>query len=44
MNRSIRTRFFLLLAALAPGILALQPANVDTQTQGARRPHRRRFK
>jgi len=38
MNRSIRTRFFLLLAALAPGILALQPANVDAQTQGARPP------
>jgi TRAP-type uncharacterized transport system substrate-binding protein len=36
MNRSIRTRFFLLLAALAPGILALQPADVDAQTQGAR--------
>jgi TRAP-type uncharacterized transport system substrate-binding protein len=38
MNRSIRTRIFLLLAALAPGILALQPANVDAQTQGAHPP------
>jgi TRAP-type uncharacterized transport system substrate-binding protein len=38
MNTSIRTRILLLLAALAPGILALQPANVDAQTQGPRPP------
>jgi TRAP-type uncharacterized transport system substrate-binding protein len=38
MNTSIRTPFLLLLAALAPVILALQPANVDAQTKGVRPP------
>ncbi|HEY0569429.1 MAG TPA: TAXI family TRAP transporter solute-binding subunit, partial [Xanthobacteraceae bacterium] len=36
MNMHFRTRLLALLAALAPIILALQPANVNAQTQGVR--------
>ena len=36
MNTLSRPRLLLLLAALAPIILALQPADVDAQTQSAR--------
>src|SRR3979411_2326953 len=40
MNTLLRPRLVLLLAALAPVILALQPANVDAQTQSGRPPQR----
>jgi TRAP-type uncharacterized transport system substrate-binding protein len=36
MNPFFRTHFLRLLAAMAPVILALQPANVDAQTQSVR--------
>jgi TRAP-type uncharacterized transport system substrate-binding protein len=36
MNTLLRPRLLLLLAALAPVILALQPANVDAQTRSVR--------
>jgi TRAP-type uncharacterized transport system substrate-binding protein len=38
MKMFFRTRFLLLVAALAPVILALQPADVDAQTQSVRPP------
>ena len=38
MNIFFRSRVLLLLAALAPVILALQPANVGAQTQSVRAP------
>jgi len=38
MNTLPRTRLLFLLAVAAPVILALQPANVDAQTQSARPP------
>lgn len=41
MNIFFRSRFLLLLAALAPVVLALEPADVDAQTtQGVRAPRR----
>src|ERR1700737_3506938 len=36
MNTLLRPRLLLLLAALAPVILVLQPAHVDAQTRGGR--------
>jgi hypothetical protein len=38
MNTLLRPRLLFLLAVAAPVILALQPANVDAQTQSARPP------
>src|ERR1700686_1933083 len=40
MNTLLRPRLLLLLAVLAPVILALQPANVDAQTKSVRPPQR----
>jgi hypothetical protein len=40
MNTLSRPRLLLLLAALAPVILVLQPANADAQTQSVRPPQR----
>jgi TRAP-type uncharacterized transport system substrate-binding protein len=40
MNTLFRSRLLLVLTMLAPVILALQPANVDAQTQRARPPQR----
>ncbi|MGZ5874313.1 MAG: TAXI family TRAP transporter solute-binding subunit [Bradyrhizobium sp.] len=40
MNTLLRPRLSLLLAVLAPVLLALQPANVDAQTKSVRPPQR----
>jgi TRAP-type uncharacterized transport system substrate-binding protein len=40
MNTLLRPRLLLLLAVLAPVVLALQPANVDAQTKSVRPPQR----
>jgi len=40
MNTLLRPRLLLLLAVLAPLVLALQPANVDAQTKSVRPPQR----